>query len=552
MRKSSPAGLVVPVLVLALGAWGCSDGGGGGTAGTGGGAAGRGGTGGGAAGTGGSTGGATAGTGGSAAGTGGATGGSTAGTGGSTAGTGGAAGRGGTGGGTAGTGGATGGSTAGTGGATGGSTAGTGGATGGSTAGTGGATAGTGGGTAGTGGGTGGTPSFPQPGADRHGDAAAADGGHRLHDPQVLREGRHRSPAWCTDNWDPTAGVGDVATFTATYTVAATGGTHTTVQAALNAAVTAGGTTRVYIKVEPGTYRETVCLKASPTPPPITLYSTNADASMTTIVNNANAGKLYVDATTQPPWNPCAASAAPAVDATYGTSGSAAVAFYARDFQAKNLTFANDYAEAGTSNIQAVALMTQNDKQIYENVRVLGNQDSLYVKTGNVDTVQRVYFKNCYVEGDTDFIFGRATFVLDNCEIKYLGARRGATSGGYVVSPSTDVRNAYGLLIINSMFTSDGVPNAGTVFLGRAWDEGQQTATYPTPTAAGGLPERPGRDQGLDAGRPHHRGRTVGQRLDHRPRVQLGRGRGDPRQPPVGVPEHRRRRRAVKVPFSPG
>ena len=146
--------------------------------------------------------------------------------------------------------------------------------------------------------------------------------------------------------------------------------------------------------------------------------------------------------------------------------------------------------EVGTSNIQAVALMTQNDKLIFENVRVLGNQDSLYVKTGNVDTVQRAYFKNCYVEGDTDFIFGRATFVLDNCEIKYLGARRGATSGGYVVSPSTDFRNAYGLLIINSMFTSDGVPNAGTVFLGRAWDEGQASggATYPLPGTTGGYP----------------------------------------------------------------
>ena len=124
--------------------------------------------------------------------------------------------------------------------------------------------------------------------------------------------------------------------------------------------------------------------------------------------------------------------------------------------------------------------MTQNDKQIFENVRVLGNQDTLYVKTGNVDTVARAYFKNCYVEGDIDFIFGRATFVLDGCEIKYLSARRGATSGGDVVSPSTDFRNAYGLLIINSMFTADGVPTPGTVYLGRAWDEGQDS-TRPIP-----------------------------------------------------------------------
>ena len=211
--------------------------------------------------------------------------------------------------------------------------------------------------------------------------------------------------------------------------------------------------------------------------------------------------------------------------------------------------------EVGTSNIQAVALMTQNDKQIFENVRVLGNQDTLYVKTGNVDTVQRVYFKNCYVEGDTDFIFGRATFVLDKCEIKYLGARRGATSGGYVVSPSTDFRNAYGLLIINSMFTSDGVPNAGTVVLGRAWDEGRASATRPLP---GGrrdrrLPERPGRDPGLDAGRAHPAAPTVARAATTSRGLQLGRGRR--RSPPTACGSSRTPApapRPLKVPFSRG
>jgi hypothetical protein len=47
------------------------------------------------------------------------------------------------------------------------------------------------------------------------------------------------------DGWNPTAGIGDVASFTPTYTVAATGGTHTTVQAAVDAAAGDGGTGRV-------------------------------------------------------------------------------------------------------------------------------------------------------------------------------------------------------------------------------------------------------------------------------------------------------------------
>src|ERR1700722_19409237 len=85
-----------------------------------------------------------------------------------------------------------------------------------------------------------------------------------------------------TDSWDPTAGVGDVSTFVPGYTVAATGTPYTTVQSAVDAAVAGGGTNRVYIAVSPGTYREVVCVPT--TAPPITLYSTNADATQTVIV----------------------------------------------------------------------------------------------------------------------------------------------------------------------------------------------------------------------------------------------------------------------------
>jgi len=233
----------------------------------------------------------------------------------------------------------------------------------------------------------------------------------------------------------------------------------------------------------PGTYREMICIKAGP---PITLYSTSTDASQTVIVNNANAGRMYVDATTTPQWNTCAATNPPAAAANYGTSGSAAVAIYVKDFQAKNLTFQNDFDETGMSNnLQAVALMTQADKLVFENVRVLGNQDTLYVKSNNVDNVYRAYFKGCYVEGDVDFIFGRGVMVLDGCTINYTSARRGPTNGGNVISPSTDARNLYGTLIINSMFTADSATNAGTVKLGRAWDEGGSSGAAMWPATAG-------------------------------------------------------------------
>jgi len=231
----------------------------------------------------------------------------------------------------------------------------------------------------------------------------------------------------------------------------------------------------------PGTYREVVCILASK--PPITLYGTGTDASQTVIVNNNYNGKAKAAGTPANPCNPSASST------TYGTSGSATFAAYAKDFQAKNITFSNDFDETGmTSNVQAVALMTNADKLVFDGVRVLGNQDTLYMKTPD-NTISRAYFKGCYVEGDVDFIFGAATAVLDGCEIKYVSNRRGPTGTGDALSPSTDVRNPYGILVNGGSFTADAATMAAKVALGRAWDDGQvDVPTYTSKVATGIYP----------------------------------------------------------------
>ena len=294
-----------------------------------------------------------------------------------------------------------------------------------------------------------------------------------------------------TDNWLPPA-IGDVATFTATYTVAADGsGTHTTVQAAIDAVPAASASsTRVYIRVKPGTYRELVCAKDKA---PITLYGTSADASEVVIVNgnyNGKAKTANVDSA-----NPCNANLA---GATYGTSGSASVAIYSHEFHAKNLTFANDAMNAvdhgtgypagasGSGGAQAVALMTQADKLVFENVRVVGHQDSLYVKSTNNTVVARAYFKVSHIQGDTDFIFGRGVIVLDQCRIHYLSTRLPVGAATTMLAPSTSPNSAYGLLAIDSQFTADGGATANVTYLGRAWDEGVASGTYVAGTSPNG------------------------------------------------------------------
>jgi pectinesterase len=261
------------------------------------------------------------------------------------------------------------------------------------------------------------------------------------------------------DGWDPvTNGIGNVSTFTPMFTVASDGsGNFTSVQAAITAArmVTVTNCARGYILVKPGIYRETVALLSKTTGTPITLYGSDPDASKTVIVfNNASLTVL------------------PGATAALGTSGSATFTQSSLSFQAKNLTFSNDYAETGTGNEQAVAFLNQGDRAQFENVRFLGNQDTLYVKSTNSGTIARAYFRDCYIEGDTDFIFGRGTTVFDHCEVHTRGNNK--VSGTATAAPSTEITNPNGFLFISSNFTADSNVAANTTYLARQWFEGNR------------------------------------------------------------------------------
>lgn len=286
-----------------------------------------------------------------------------------------------------------------------------------------------------------------------------------------------------TDNWLPPA-VGDVNSFVATYTVAADGsGTHATLQAAIDAVPAADtSSTRVYIHVLPGTYREVLCVKDKAH---ITLYSLSTDASKVLIVNgNYNGQAKVAGAETGNPCNPSPSAA------TLGTSGSASVAVYSAEFHAKNISFANDAMQAvvgglgyppgasGAGGAQAVALMTQADKLVFDNVRVLGHQDSLYVKTASSTSVARVYFKNSFIQGDVDVIFGRGTLVLDACTIHFVSTRLPTGQSATMLAPSTAANHNYGILVQAGRFTSDAGAGAATIYLGRAWDEGVPKGSY--------------------------------------------------------------------------
>ncbi len=215
------------------------------------------------------------------------------------------------------------------------------------------------------------------------------------------------------------------------YTVAQDGsGDFKHIQEAINA-VTFLKTTETKIFIKNGTYKEKIEIPENKNN--ITLIGENKEKVVLTYDDYAskknNAGQ------------------------DIGTSGSASFIITGNDFKAKNITFENSSGPVG----QAVAVRIDGDRVIFDNSKFLGFQDTLYPR----GATSRQYYKKCYIEGTTDFIFGASISVFDQCEIF------AKTGGSYITAASTQENSAYGFVFLNCKLTTNSVKN--TYYLGRPW-----------------------------------------------------------------------------------
>jgi pectinesterase len=209
-------------------------------------------------------------------------------------------------------------------------------------------------------------------------------------------------------------------------------GQYTTVQAAVDA-VPANNTVRKTIAIKAGTYRESVVIPSNK--PFITLQGLGSSPSATVIVNNKPAS-------------------------TAGTTGSATVYVQAKEFNASNLTFNNDYDETVAAS-QALALALYGDKVVLKNVRVTADQDTLLIYNS-----ARAYLANSYIEGTVDFIYGNGQAVFNACQIYEK-----RSTGGPITAANTPATQTYGFLIYKSTITG---ATSNTTQLGRPWGQGAQ------------------------------------------------------------------------------
>jgi polygalacturonase len=199
------------------------------------------------------------------------------------------------------------------------------------------------------------------------------------------------------------------------------------------------------VLVAPGTYREVLTIDKNN----IQLRSANKDASKTVVVMDKSAG------------------------ANGGTLHSATVNVTADNFVAENITFQNDFNATHQQvpvGSQALALLVTGDRAVFHNVRLLGNQDTVYAGNRPCDIDKktcipsRQYFFDCLIAGNVDFIFGDSKAVFDRCEIHST-----AHDGGFITAQSKHYPEQDSGYVLNKCKLIADADVTSSVFLGRPW-----------------------------------------------------------------------------------
>jgi polygalacturonase len=353
-------------------------------------------------------------------------------------------------------------------------------------------------------------PAFPaEPGTNARPQLTAAQAqAYTLH--EVLK---YVGPVGAerVDPWDPLADpLATGAAFTPDYTVDAHGQADgvtrfNSVQAAVNKAVADGARAangrRVFIRIQPGEYRELLYVPAGATP--LTLYSEDPDPRAVRIVAGLDASTAGADYRKQ--YGAAFESAPASVRAMYAqlkdlpalqTTGSGTAWIKADGFQARNLSIENSFNRTGTRaqpecvgdrcpdntggsrvHHQAVALRVDGaDRVQFENVRLLGLQDTLFLNSKDGSDTVRSFFNKSYVEGDVDFIFGDTIAYFQDCEVKQIGGR----AASYALAPDTSRRAKYGFVFKHCRFTADTRAGAGATqfYFARQWFHNQRCTPY--------------------------------------------------------------------------
>lgn len=148
----------------------------------------------------------------------------------------------------------------------------------------------------------------------------------------------------------------------------------------------------------------------------------------------------------------------------------------------KNITFIND-SDRPFKKGQAVSLAIYGNNNTFIKCNIKSLQDSLFIGPLPDDLVFRYldfipederyiegnlfsYFKNCYICGNVDFIFGAGQAYFNKCEIE--SKEDCSYDYSYITAPAHSLKDPFGFLFYKCNFISNTIAQQ-RVYLSRPW-----------------------------------------------------------------------------------
>lgn len=154
-------------------------------------------------------------------------------------------------------------------------------------------------------------------------------------------------------------------------------------------------------------------------------------------------------------------------DKAYGISDGATLDIESDNNYIEGVDLQNSYGVEQNAGPQALALCSNGDKLIMNNIKLRSYQDTWYTGGG---INHRAFITNSWIEGAVDFFYGQGDIMITNDTINIV-----RKNGGYIVAPNHPQGTKWGYVFLNNVITAPGVPSETSVWLGRPWHNAPKT-----------------------------------------------------------------------------